>query len=131
MKKAKDYIYWALYLWYVYIFGYAGIFKIINVESMVQGMEAFGFSLFWTHIIGWAEFIGTIGLIIGFWKPFIRNISILWLFPFAIGAFTAHMAHQEYHHFFNSLVVTILSYVLLALDKNFKIELGLKPTSQK
>ena len=127
MKKVKNYIYWALYLWYLYIFGYAGIFKIINVESMITGMEAFGFNLFWTHIIGWAEFIGSIGLIAGFWKPFIKNLSILWLFPFAIGAFTAHMAHQEYNHYFNSLVVSLLSYVLLALDENFKISLGTTP----
>lgn len=124
MKKVATYVHWALYLWYIYIFGYAGLWKIINVKSMITGMEAFGFNLFWTHVIGWAEFLGVIGLIIGFWKPIVKNISILWLFPFAIGAFTAHMAHKEYHHFFNSLVVCLLSYILLATDKYFRIKLA-------
>lgn len=123
MKKAADYLHWAGYLWYIYIFGYASLFKIFHVESMVTGMEAFGFDLLWNDIIGWAEVLGVAGLIAGFWKPKIKNLAILWLFPFAIGAFTAHMAHREYDHFFNSLVVTLLSYILLATDKHFRIKL--------
>jgi hypothetical protein len=66
MKRVLVYIHWMLYLWYIYIFGYAGIFKIINVESMITGMDAFGFNLFWTHVIGWAETLGLLGLLLGF-----------------------------------------------------------------
>jgi uncharacterized membrane protein YphA (DoxX/SURF4 family) len=126
MRKISIYIHWALYLWYIYIFGYAGLWKIFNVESMITGMEAFGFNLFWTHVIGWAETIGVVGLIIGFWKPLVKHLSILWFMPFAIAAFTTHMAHREYEHYFNSLVVCILSYLLLATDKHFKISLANK-----
>ncbi len=121
MKRALHYLHWAGYLWYIYIFGYAGLFKIFHVQSMVDGMAAFGFDLLWNDIIGCAEVIGVAGLIVGFWKPKIKNLAILWLFPFAIGAITAHMAHREYDHFFNSLAVTLLSYLLLATDKHFKI----------
>lgn len=121
MKKTAVYIYWALYAWYIYIFGYAALWKIFNVEKMMTGMQAFGFDPLLTNLIGWGEGLGLAGLIAGIWKPKLRSLSVLWLFPFAIGAFTAHMAHREYHHFYSSIYATILSYALLALDKDFKI----------
>lgn len=125
MKKTISIIHWALYLWYIYIFGYAALWKIFNEDGMVAGMGKMGFNVFWTNVIGWAEGIGVVGLIVGFWKPMIKNLSVLWLFPFAIAAFTAHMAHREYIHFYNSLIVMLLSYILLLTDKHFR--LNLKP----
>ncbi len=92
------------YAYYLYVFGYASLFKVFQKQSMMQSMDSLGFNKTWTLGIGVGELLG-----------------VLLLFPFAIGAFTAHMAYGEYHHFYNSLMMCILSVVLLATDKNFKI----------
>jgi uncharacterized membrane protein YphA (DoxX/SURF4 family) len=90
---------------------------------MMQNMKSLGFNKTWTILIGIGELIGVILVVIGIFKPQFKNIGILILFPFAIGALTAHMAHNEYHHYYNALLMCILTIVLLATDKHFKIQL--------
>jgi uncharacterized membrane protein YphA (DoxX/SURF4 family) len=121
MELVKTLIYWVSYAYYLYVFGYASLFKVFHKESMMKSMQSLGFNTAWTTLIGVGELIGVILIIIGLFKPSLRNLGILFLFPFAIGAFTTHMAHHEYSHFYNSLIMCILSVVLLWLDKNFKI----------
>ena len=121
MENYKMIIYWMSYAYYVYVFGYASLFKIFQKSSMMQNMQALGFSKTPTLLIGICELLGIILVLVGIFKPAYRNLGILFLFPFAIGAFTAHMAHQEYHHFYNALAMCILTCVMLLLDKNFKI----------
>lgn len=123
METTKLIIHWAAYAFYLYIFGYASLFKVFQKESMMQGMQEFGFNKTWTILIGIGELIGVILIVIGIFKPKFKNAGILLLFPFAVGALTAHMAHYEYQHFYNSLWVCILTFILLATDKNFKIVL--------
>ncbi|WP_284461701.1 DoxX family protein, partial [Chryseobacterium sp.] len=89
--------------------------------SMMQSMKSLGFNTPSTILIGALELLGVVLLVVGLFKPQFRNIAALYLFPFAIGAFTAHMAHNEYNHYYNSLLMCIISVVLLVLDKNFKI----------
>jgi uncharacterized membrane protein YphA (DoxX/SURF4 family) len=121
MELLNKIIYWASYAYYLYVFGYASLFKIFNKKSMMQSMQSLGFNKTWTMLIGAGELIGVILIVVGLFKPQFRNLGVLFLFPFAIGAFTTHMAHGEYNHFYNSLIMCILSVVLLWLDKNFKI----------
>src|SRR5690606_13559472 len=109
------------YAYYLYVFGYASLFKVFQKTSMMQSMQSLGFNKTWTIFIGLGELIGVILLVIGLFKPQYKNLAILLLFPFAVGAFTAHMAHQEYYHFYNSLLMCILSVILLATDKHFRI----------
>lgn len=90
---------------------------------MMESMQSLGFNKHWTLIIGAGELIGVLLIVIGIFKPDLKNLGILLLFPFAVGAFTAHMAHQEYHHFYDSLLMCILTVVLLSTDKYFKIVL--------
>jgi uncharacterized membrane protein YphA (DoxX/SURF4 family) len=121
METIKTIIYWSSYLYYLYVFGYASLFKIFQKESMMKSMESLGFNKIWTIYIGIGEFIGVLLIVIGLFNPPIKTIGILLLFPFAVGAFTAHMAHHEYNHFYNSLIMCILTVLLLWSDKNFKI----------
>lgn len=87
----------------------------------MDNMAALGFNKIWTMAIGIGKLIGVILLLIGLFKPQFKNAAIIFLFPFAIGAFTTHMAHNEYHHSYNSLVVCILSVLMLLTDARFKI----------
>lgn len=121
MEKVTTIAHWLSYTYYLYVFGYASLFKVFQKESMMQSMQSLGFNKTWTILIGIGELIGVILLLIGLLKPQYKNLAILLLFPFAVGAFTAHMAHQEYHHFYNALVMCILTVILLATDKSFKI----------
>lgn len=123
METFKTIVHWPSLTYYLYVFGYASLFKVFQKTSMMQSMESLGFNKTATIIIGIAELIGVIIIVIGIFKPQFKNLGILLLFPFAIGAFTAHMAHQEYHYFYNSLIVCVLSLVLLGTDANFKITL--------
>ncbi|MEZ0007551.1 putative membrane protein YphA (DoxX/SURF4 family) [Flavobacterium sp. 28YEA47A] len=119
--KTISIIYWLSYVYYVYVFGYASLFKVFQKQSMMQSMQSLGFNTTWTILIGIGELIGVLLVVIGIFKSQLKNLGILLLFPFAVGAFTAHMAHQEYFHFYDSLPMCILTFVLLATDKNFKI----------
>lgn len=121
METIKTIIHWSSYLYYLYVFGYASLFKIFQKESMMKSMESLGFNKIWTIYIGIGEFIGVLLIVIGLFNPPIKTIGILLLFPFAVGAFIAHMAHHEYNHFYNSLIMCILTVLLLWSDKNFKI----------
>ncbi|CAH0205141.1 DoxX family protein [Chryseobacterium sp. Bi04] len=121
MEIIKTVIYWAGYAYYLYVFGYASLYKVFQKTSMMQSMKSLGFNTPSTILIGVLELLGVVMLVVGLCKPQFRNIAALYLFPFAIGAFTAHMAHNEYNHYYNSLLMCMISVVLLVLDKNFKI----------
>jgi uncharacterized membrane protein YphA (DoxX/SURF4 family) len=121
MEIIKTVIYWVGYAYYLYVFGYASLYKVFQKTSMMQSMKSLGFNTPSTILIGVLELLGVVLLVAGLFKPQFRNIAALYLFPFAIGAFTAHMAHNEYNHYYNSLLMCIISVVLLVLDKNFKI----------
>lgn len=121
MEKITAIIHWLSFTYYLYVFGYASLFKVFQKKSMMESMQNLGFNKTWTILIGIGELIGVILLIIGLFKPQYKNLAVLFLLPFAVGAFTTHMAHQEYHHFYNSLIMCILTIVLLLTDQNFKI----------
>ena len=121
MEKLVNIIHWTSYIYYVYVFGYAGLFKVFQKSSMMQSMESLGFIKMWTIAIGVAETLGVLVVLAGLYEPRLKTIGILFLFPFAIGAFTAHMAHQEYLHYYNALLMCILTVVLLWTDPKFKI----------
>lgn len=121
MENLKMILYWSSYTYYVYVFGYASLFKVFQKQSMMQNMAALGFNKTPTIVIGIFELLGVILMIVGLFKPAFRNLAILFLFPFAIGAFATHMAHKEYSHFYNSLAMCVLTIVLLWADKNFRI----------
>lgn len=121
MENSKLITYWISYAYYVYIFGYASLFKVFQNESMMQGMQSFGFNKAWTIFIGIGELLGVILMIAGLFKPPLKNLGVLLLFPFAVGAFTAHMAHKDYSEFYDALAMCVLTVVLLWTDKTFKV----------
>lgn len=123
MERFTTLVHWLSYGYYLYVFGYASLFKVFQKTSMMQNMQNLGFNKIWTIFIGIGELIGVILLLMGLYNPKYKNFAVLFLFPFAIGAFTAHMAHQEYHHFYQALIMCILAIILLITDKNFKIVL--------
>lgn len=54
------------YTGFLFIFGYAALFKIFHWQEMMQGMAMFGFNTTWTTLIGYAELLGVIGLILDY-----------------------------------------------------------------
>lgn len=120
---ARKIIHWIFIPYYVYEFGYASLAKITQYPYMMNSMSSLGFNKTWTVAIGSFELIGWIIFLIGLFKPKYRVIGILILMPFSIGAFTAHMSHQEYVNFYPSLIMIISSFVLLWSSENFKIKI--------
>lgn len=121
METFKKVVYWLLFAYYVYVFGYASLEKVLQFKSMMDGMHFLGFNDTWIALIGYGELGGWLIVLFGLYKPEFRNLGMLLLFPFAVGAFTAHMAHQEYSHYFNALYVTLATPIMLLLDKKFRI----------
>lgn len=117
-------LHWAAFAVFTYIFGYAALYKVLKVPGMMNGMAAMGFNESWTIAIGIAEAIGVLGLLAGIFFPPLKNAAVLWLMPFAIGAFTAHMCFQHgFSDYGNSLLVCVLSVVMLLTDKRFSLSL--------
>ncbi|MBO9683885.1 MAG: DoxX family protein [Flavisolibacter sp.] len=121
MEIFKKVAYWLLISYYIYLFGYASLEKVFQSKQMMDGMNLLGFNKTWTLLIGYGELVGWLIVLFGLYKPAFRNIGMLLLFPFAVGAFTAHMAHHEYSHYFNALYVTVTTPIMLYLDENFRI----------
>ncbi|HZI23661.1 MAG TPA: DoxX family protein [Chryseolinea sp.] len=121
--KATYMIHWIGYAYYVYLFGYASLFKVFKKQSMVDNMEALGFNTTWTLVIGYGELLGVVGLITGIWFHEVKNVSILWLIPFAVGALMVHFAHNDYVHFYSALAGVLVGLLLLATEPHFKIQL--------
>ncbi len=116
-------IHWAAYAYYVYLFGYASLFKVFRKKSMVDSMTSLGFNDTWTQFIGYLELAGLIALIAGLWYHPAKNASVILLFLCAVGALMVHFAHHEYQHFYSALFGCIAGVVLLATDKHFKLVL--------
>lgn len=121
MNKIINILHWIAYTYYIYLFGSAGIKKVILYEPMMRSMSSLGYNKGVTILIGVAEVVGLILLLIGFWNHKVKNIAVLFFTPIAIGAFATHIAHQEYNHFYNSLICCVLSGFLLLADKHFRI----------
>ncbi|MDQ0781597.1 DoxX family protein [Chryseobacterium sp. W4I1] len=120
----KTVLYWLCYTGYLYIIFPSAISKIIQKPQMMGSMQSLGFNQSWTIAIGIAETIGVLIVLAGLFRPKFRTLGILVLFPFAIGAFTTHMAHQEYHHYYKSLAMCFLSAILLFMDNRITINLS-------
>ncbi|MGE8293778.1 MAG: DoxX family protein, partial [Sphingobacterium sp.] len=82
MEIIKSIVHWLSYAYYLYVFGYASLFKVFQKQSMMQSMDSLGFNKTWTLGIGIGELFGVILLLIGLYKPELKNIGILLLFPF-------------------------------------------------
>lgn len=121
MKILTQIIHWSAYSYLVYVFGYASLFKVFQKKSMMDNMKNFGFEKIWTLFIGYGELIGVLGLLIGIYIHQAKNISILWLFPFAIGALMVHFAHHDYKYFYTALFCCIACVVVLLTDSFFKL----------
>lgn len=55
LQKLRKVIHWIALAIVIYIFGYAGLYKIIGVPDMMNGMADMGFSTTITFLIGLAE----------------------------------------------------------------------------
>ena len=116
-------IHWLAFCYYVYLFGYASLFKVFQKKEMMEGMEALGFNKTWTLWIGLGELIGVTALIAGLWIHQLKNAAVIYLFCFAVGALMVHFAHKDYVDFYDALFGSIAAVVLLATDKHFKVTL--------
>jgi uncharacterized membrane protein YphA (DoxX/SURF4 family) len=121
MDILRKIAHWSAYAFLLYVFGYASIFKVLQLKDMVNGMQMLGFDKNWTLAIGIGELLGWIALLVGLKFRAVKNIAALYLFPFGVGALTAHFAHAEFSHYHNALFATISAVAVVVLDKNFKI----------
>lgn len=119
-----SYLHYASLAVFSWIFGYAGLYKVLKMPGMMKSMESLGFTEGQTLLIGVAEVLGVAGIIAGLFVSYVKNISVLFLLPFAIGAFTVHISYQhDFGHYRNSLLVCILPVIILLTDKSFRISL--------
>lgn len=116
-------IHWIAFSYYAYLFGYASLFKVFKEKGMMESMVHLGYNETWTIMIGLAELLGWILLMIGIFNHKLKNIAVIWLFLFAVGALTAHFSHQDYTYYYAALFGCITAVVLLFTDKHFKISL--------
>ena len=116
-------LHWLVHIYYVYLFGKASLFKVFQIPSMMDGMNALGFNKTWTLLIGYLELAGVAGLIIGVWMHEIKNASVIILFLCAVGALMVHFAHHDYKDYFEALLGCVCAVILLATDSSFKISL--------
>lgn len=120
--KIETFLHWISFIAFLFIFGYAGFYKIVKVPGMMEGMQSIGFNKKATLLIGYAELIGVAGLITGIFIPQIKPVAVLVLWPFAIGALATHFS---YHHgpadYWQALLVSFLPLILLLTDKHFKV----------
>lgn len=122
MSLAIQIIHWISVIVFSFVFGYAGIKKLYQEETMMMGMEELGFGVTWTIIIGVAEVLGTAGVLAGIFVHPVKIVSVLLLMPFAIGAFTMHMSQQHsFSIYWQSLAVCVLSIVILWTDEKFEL----------
>lgn len=120
--ELKTILHWISFAVLVFIFGYAGLYKVIKLPHMMQGMQSMGFGTMATLLIGYAEVIGVVGLIVGIFIPPFKIVSVLWLWPFAIGALVAHFSHQHpFPEYLNAMLVCIMPLIILTTDKHFRI----------
>ena len=117
------FIHWIAYCYYVYLFGYASLVKVIQKKEMMEGMEMLGFNRTWTLFIGVGELLGVVALIAGFWSHQLKNAGVIYLLPFAIGALMVHFSHKDYTDFYDALFGAIAALVILYTDKYFRIVL--------
>jgi uncharacterized membrane protein YphA (DoxX/SURF4 family) len=116
-------IHWLAFCYYLYLFGYASLFKVLQKKEMMESMASLGFNKSWTLCIGFGELIGVIALLAGLWFHQVKNAAVIYLFLFAIGALMVHFAHNDYVDFYDALFGAVTAVVLLATDKHFKLVL--------
>lgn len=120
--NVKMVIHWTAFCLFLFLFARAGLLKIVRDPDMMQGMKTIGFDSTATLLIGWAEVLGVAGLIAGIIIPQVKPVSILALWPFAIGALTVHFSyHHSIHEYYQSLLVCLLPLAVLMTDKHFKL----------
>lgn len=118
----KNLVHWLSIAVYVFIFGRAGMAKVLKAPYMMEAMASIGFDENWTLLIGLAEVLGVVAILIGIYYPAVKNIAVIFLFPFAIGAFTVHMSYQHgFAAYWQSLVVCIMVILILWTDKKFRL----------
>lgn len=122
MRLLIQVIHWISVTIFSFIFGYAGLKKLYQEETMMMGMEELGFGVIWTLAIGFAEVLGAIGVLVGIFVRLSKIISVLLLMPFAIGAFTLHMSAQHpFNIYWQSLGVCVLSITILWTVEEFEL----------
>lgn len=114
-------IHWLAFCYYLYLFGYASLYKIFQKKEMMAGMESLGFDKTWTLCIGVGEFVGVIALIAGLWSHHLKNAAVIYLFLFAVGALMVHFAHRDYVDFYDALFGAVAAVILLITDEHFKV----------
>lgn len=124
LNNIRKGIHWTALAILIWIFGYAGLWKIFKVPGMIDGMAEMGFGLTMTYLIGLAETAGVAGVIAGLYYRPLKIISVLCLLPLGIGAFTVHLSyHHPFSVYLNSLLVCIMPVIILWTDEKFSLVL--------
>jgi hypothetical protein len=68
-------LHWVAFAAFTWIFAYAGLYKVLKVPGMMEGMASMGFHETWTLAIGWAEVAGAAGLLASLFYPPLRSVD--------------------------------------------------------
>jgi uncharacterized membrane protein YphA (DoxX/SURF4 family) len=89
----------------------AGMIKLMSLPQLVEWWDAWGLPHWFRYVIGAFEFV--IGLCI--WIPQTRKYALYALIIEMIGAFTLHMAYEEFWDARGPILVLIAASLLLYL----------------
>lgn len=115
----KTILFWAIIVYIAYMFGpLTGVPKIMQEKGMVASMLKRGFSPELTFVLGVLEVLCALALFV----PQLRALSLLLLFPIAIGAVSSHLTTADpLFKFYRSGSMVVLIPLALYLDPYFKI----------
>jgi len=112
--KTRNIIGWILTIILVLAFAMAGAVKLSGQAEMMQNFEKWGLPIMAMYLIGVAEILGAIGMLI----PKTRFLAVLGLIGLMLGAIGTHILNNE--QFFPPLILLLLLAALAWIRKPLK-----------
>ncbi len=99
------------------IFVSVGIQKILGHEQQVAIFKHLKLPQWFRLVTGWVEVVGVVGLIIGFWLPWVVVIAGLWFaITMLIGAIVHIRVKDSYSKSIPAFILLIISVILSILN---------------
>lgn len=100
--------------------------KITEFEPMMKGMASYGYDHGVTIFIGWTEIIGCLILILGIFRPILKNFMMLFFLLLVVGAMATHLAVRDYVYIRASIICIITATIVLSTSESFRLFLNYK-----
>lgn len=94
-----------------------GIQKIVGYQLQVEIFKNLNLPQWFRVVTGWIQLVGVVGLIIGFWLPWVVVIAGLWFAVTMLVAVFAHIRVKDpFRESMPALVLLVISIILSTLN---------------